>query len=187
MTKPANAAEDPNELPEEEASLYRKQLGIDPKLIDGPIEQTDFSPLEDDEERRTGQQFFQDKIFDAMRYWSQFTNYSIDLDDGTKLKFYRVPATKSQLNQLDELSAITASRYVYTPKGKKKFLDPMELLQKQRELERLKVNTYLRLYDTNKPPTMEQIGHVADSTDIDGILEACHAISESKWHQGKKG
>ena len=44
MTKPANAAEDPAELPQEERELYEKQLGLDPKLVNGPIAQEEFAP-----------------------------------------------------------------------------------------------------------------------------------------------
>ena len=39
---------------------------------------------------------------------------------------------------------------------------------------------------TKKPMTLDEVNHVADSTIIDSILEACFAITLAKWTEGKK-
>jgi hypothetical protein len=172
LTNKVKVAVDPNELPEEERATFLQNLG------------EDFQPSI--QEEGDGTDFFQNKSIDAMRYWSQFTNYSIPMDQGDSLKIYRVPATKKQINEIQDLSATIAAKYELTPKGQKKFLDPLELRRKEKELELLKINIYLRKEKGDQPPTMKELEHVADSTMIDGILESCVAVSMAKWHQGKK-
>jgi hypothetical protein len=39
---------------------------------------------------------------------------------------------------------------------------------------------------TGKMMTPDELKHVADSTIIDSILEACFAITVAKWAEGKK-
>lgn len=136
---------------------------------------------ETDDKLTTGQKFFADKATNAMVYWSQFTHYSLELEDGTKLRIYRVPASKRAKRAIELLAMEIALGK--NDDGKKYTVKQFD--EKNQEMETLRVNTYLRDEKTDKPPTMEQIMSVADSTEIDGILEACSAVTLSKWTQGK--
>ena len=161
----------------------------DPVIAKKDLPSDEQFQLEDQEvldETTTPTEFFQNKATDAMRFWSQFINYSLDLDDGTKLKIYRKPATKKELDELRDLSAELAAGGTYK-KGKFKAWNPLEARLKEKELEKKKVDVYLRKQDTNQPPTTEELSHVLDSGDLEGIIEAAFAVSMSKWHQGKKG
>ena len=165
--------------PEEQWQLderMRKQIE-DEKAAYGNIGQIE----EEEEGLTTGQKFFAEKATNAMVYWSQKTHYSLDLEDGSKLNIYRVPASKRSKREIERLALeIAEGRDEHGKKYTARMFDEMN-----QRMEELRVNTYLRDEKTNKPPTMDQIMSVADATEIDGILEACTAITLSKWTQGK--
>jgi hypothetical protein len=105
------------------------------------------------------------------------------MDDGTTRHFRRVPITKYESDELLDISAeIQGMKTIDTDQT----LTVGQVRQKQKLLDQLKAKYYLRDVKTGKPMTMEEVKHVADSTIIDSILEACFAITIAKWAEGKK-
>lgn len=127
--------------------------------------------------------WFQKKTTEGFKYWAQFTEYVIKMDDGRKERYRRVPITKYESDELLDLSAeVQGMRTIDTDQ----VLTVLQVRQKQKLLDQLKAKYYLRNVKTGKPMTVQELHHVADSTIIDSILEACFAITIAKWAEGKK-
>ncbi len=67
-----------------------------------------------------------------------------------------------------------------------KVLSVTEVRKRQKSLDKLKAAYYMKNVKTGKMMTPNELKHVADSTIIDSILEACFAITVAKWAEGKK-
>jgi hypothetical protein len=105
------------------------------------------------------------------------------MDDGRKERYKRVPITKYESDELLDLSAeVQGMRSLDTDQT----LTVLQVRQKQKLLDQLKAKYYLRNVKTGKPMSIQELHHVADSTIIDSILEACFAITIAKWAEGKK-
>ena len=137
--------------------------------------------------------WFQKKTTEGFKYWAGFTEYIIKMDDGSKRRYKRVPITKYESDELLDVSAEIQSMktidYQTDNEGKViagKVLNPIEVRQRGKLLDQLKAKYYLRDVKTGKPMSIEEVKHVADSTIIDSILEACFAITIAKWAEGKK-
>jgi hypothetical protein len=127
--------------------------------------------------------WFQKKTVEGFRYWAGFTQYKIKFDDGSKQIYERQPLTKYQSDELLDLSAeIQGMRAMDSDK----VLSVTEVRKKQKALDKLKAVYYMKNVKTGKMMTPEELKHVADSTIIDSILEACFAITVAKWAEGKK-
>lgn len=134
------------------------------------------------DEQENALDWFQKKTTEGFKYWAGFTEYVIKMDDGRKERYKRVPITKYESDELLDLSAeIQGMRTVDD-----QVLTVLQVRQKQKLLDQLKAKYYLRNVKTGKPMTIEELHHVADSTIIDSILEACFAITIAKWAEGKK-
>jgi len=137
--------------------------------------------------------WFQHKSTESMKYWAQFTQFKIKMDDGSFRVYDRVPITKYQANEIFDLHAeiqsLRSIDYEEDAKGRViagKKLSPTEARRKQNLLDQLKAKYYLRNAKTGEPMSATELLHVADSTIIDGILEACTGITLAKWAEGKK-
>lgn len=138
---------------------------------------------EDERESSKAVQWFANKTTEGFRYWAQFTQYKIKMDDGRIEHYERRPITKYQADELLDLSSeIQGMRDVNTDKP----ITVTQARQKQKQLDALKAKYYMINLRTKKPMSMEEVKHVADSTVIDSILEACFAITLAKWTEGKK-
>jgi hypothetical protein len=127
--------------------------------------------------------WFQKKTVEGFRYWAGFTQYKIKFDDGSKTTYERQPLTKYQSDELLDLSAeIQGMRDLENDK----VLSVTEVRKRQKTLDKLKAAYYMKNVKTGKMMTPEELRHVADSTIIDSILEACFAITVAKWAEGKK-
>lgn len=127
--------------------------------------------------------WFQKKTVEGFRYWAQYTQYKIKFDDGSKVIYERQPLTKYQSDELLDLSAeIQGMREIDSDK----ILSVTEVRKRQKALDKLKAAYYMKNVKTGKMMTPEELSHVADSTIIDSILEACFAITVAKWAEGKK-
>ncbi len=127
--------------------------------------------------------WFQKKTVEGFRYWAGFTQYKIKFDDGSKTTYERQPLTKYQSDELLDLSAeIQGMRDLENDK----VLSVTEVRKRQKSLDKLKAAYYMKNVKTGKMMTPEELKHVADSTIIDSILEACFAITVAKWAEGKK-
>ena len=127
--------------------------------------------------------WFQKKTVEGFRYWAQYTQYKIKFDDGSKTTYERQPLTKYQSDELLDLSAeIQGMREMDSDK----VLSVTEVRKRQKALDKLKAAYYMKNVKTGKMMTPEELSHVADSTIIDSILEACFAITVAKWAEGKK-
>jgi hypothetical protein len=127
--------------------------------------------------------WFQKKTVEGFRYWAGFTQYKIKFDDGSKQIYERQPLTKYQSDELLDLSAeIQGMRAMDSDK----VLSVTEVRKKQKALDKLKAVYYMKNVKTGKMMTPDELKHVADSTIIDSILEACFAITVAKWAEGKK-
>jgi hypothetical protein len=127
--------------------------------------------------------WFQKKTVEGFRYWAGFTQYKIKFDDGSKTTYERQPLTKYQSDELLDLSAeIQGMRDLENDK----VLSVTEVRKRQKTLDKLKAAYYMKNVKTGKMMTPEELKHVADSTIIDSILEACFAITVAKWAEGKK-
>jgi len=127
--------------------------------------------------------WFQKKTVEGFRYWAGFTQYKIKFDDGSKATYERQPLTKYQSDELLDLSAeIQGMREIDSDK----ILSVTEVRKRQKTLDKLKAAYYMKNVQTGKMMTPEELSHVADSTIIDSILEACLAITVAKWAEGKK-
>jgi hypothetical protein len=127
--------------------------------------------------------WFQKKTVEGFRYWAGFTQYKIKFDDGSKQIYERQPLTKYQSDELLDLSAeIQGMRDMETDK----VLSVTVVRKKQKALDKLKAAYYMKNMKTGKMMTPDELRHVADSTIIDSILEACFAITVAKWAEGKK-
>ncbi|SRR5580765_4907 len=134
-----------------------------------------------------GMQFFAERAAESMAYWAKFDHYDIEMTDGSFLKVYRVRAPKFALEKMKDLDAeIRSGRNINDPEI---MLNPMQLRKKDIELDEMKWNTYMRFQEgehANEPVKREDVMDAADSTVPDGIVEACLAISVSKWTEAKK-
>jgi hypothetical protein len=127
--------------------------------------------------------WFQKKTVEGFRYWAGFTQYKIKFDDGSKQIYERQPLTKYQSDELLDLSAeIQGMRDLENDK----VLSVTEVRKRQKSLDKLKAVYYMKNVKTGKMMTPDELKHVADSTIIDSILEACFAITVAKWAEGKK-
>jgi len=127
--------------------------------------------------------WFQKKTVEGFRYWAQFLQYKIKFDDGSKATYERQPLTKYQSDELLDLSAeIQGMREIDSDK----VLSVTEVRKRQKALDKLKAAYYMKNVKTGKMMTPDELSHVADSTIIDSILEACFAITVAKWAEGKK-
>jgi len=127
--------------------------------------------------------WFQKKTVEGFRYWAGFTQYKIKFDDGSKTTYERQPLTKYQSDELLDLSAeIQGMREIDSDRA----LSVTEVRKRQKALDKLKAAYYMKNVKTGKMMTPEELSHVADSTIIDSILEACFAITVAKWAEGKK-
>jgi hypothetical protein len=127
--------------------------------------------------------WFQKKTVEGFRYWAQFLQYKIRFDDGSKQTYERQPLTKYQSDELLDLSAeIQGMQDMNTGKT----LSVTQVRKKQKALDKLKAAYYMKNIKTGKMMTPDELYHVADSTIIDSILEACFAITVAKWAEGKK-
>ena len=183
--KPPN----PEDLPPEE----RFQLEPNPELY-GEFSDEDRQVARERMETvtSTGQVFdedsnaldwFQKKTVEGFRYWAGFTQYKIKFDDGSKTTYERQPLTKYQSDELLDLSAeIQGMRDLENDK----VLSVTEVRKRQKSLDKLKAAYYMKNVKTGKMMTPNELKHVADSTIIDSILEACFAITVAKWAEGKK-
>jgi hypothetical protein len=127
--------------------------------------------------------WFQKKTVEGFRYWAGFTQYKIKFDDGSKTTYERQPLTKYQSDELLDLSAeIQGMRDLENDK----VLSVTEVRKRQKSLDKLKAAYYMKNVKTGKMMTPDELKHVADSTIIDSILEACFAITVAKWAEGKK-
>jgi len=141
------------------------------------------SNIPSEEFARGGMQFFSDRAAESMAFWAKYDHYDIEMKDGTFMKVYRVKAPKYALEAMKDLNAeITSQIDLKTDQP----LNPMQVRKKEIEYDRLKWETYMRHVGTNEPVTREEIMDAADSTVPDGIVEACIAISISKWTEAKK-
>ena len=119
----------------------------------------------------------------VLGYWAGFTQYKIKFDDGSKTTYERQPLTKYQSDELLDLSAeIQGMRDLENDK----VLSVTEVRKRQKSLDKLKAAYYMKNMKTGKMMTPDELKHVADSTIIDSILEACFAITVAKWAEGKK-
>lgn len=177
----------PEDLPPEE----RFQLESNPELY-GEFSDEDRQVARERMETVTAQVFdedsnaldwFQKKTVEGFRYWAGFTQYKIKFDDGSKQIYERQPLTKYQSDELLDLSAeIQGMRDLENDK----VLSVTEVRKRQKSLDKLKAAYYMKNVKTGKMMTPEELKHVADSTIIDSILEACFAITVAKWAEGKK-
>lgn len=127
--------------------------------------------------------WFQKKTVEGFRYWAGYTQYKIKFDDGSKQIYERQPLTKYQSDELLDLSAeIQGMREMDTDK----VLSVTDVRKRQKALDKLKAAYYMKNVKTGKMMTPDELKHVADSTIIDSILEACFAITVAKWAEGKK-
>jgi hypothetical protein len=127
--------------------------------------------------------WFQKKTVEGFRYWAGFTQYKIKFDDGSKVIYERQPLTKHQSDELLDLSAeIQGMRDIDNDKP----LSVTDVRKRQKTLDKLKAAYYMKNVRTGKMMTPDELDHVADSTIIDSILEACFAITVAKWAEGKK-
>ena len=127
--------------------------------------------------------WFQKKTVEGFRYWAGFTQYKIKFDDGSKTTYERQPLTKYQSDELLDLSAeIQGMREIDSDK----VLSVTQVRKRQKALDKLKAAYYMKNVKTGKMMTPSELKHVADSTIIDSILEACFAITVAKWAEGKK-
>lgn len=131
----------------------------------------------------SGTKFFQERAADSLAYWAQFDHYDIEMKDGSYLKIYRVPAPKFALEELKNLNAEISSGLDFNTM---KILNPMEIRKKEILFDEAKYHTYLRHQKDNLPVMRADIMDAKDSTVPDGIVEACLAISLSKWTEAKK-
>jgi hypothetical protein len=127
--------------------------------------------------------WFQKKTVEGFRYWAQFLQYKIKFDDGSKQTYERQPLTKYQSDELLDLAAeIQGMQDMNTGKA----LSITQVRKRQKALDKLKAAYYMKNVKTGKMMTPDELYHVADSTIIDSILEACFAITVAKWAEGKK-
>lgn len=182
--KPPN----PEDLPPEE----RFQLESNPELY-GEFTDEDRQVARERMETVTGTSqvfdednaldWFQRKTVEGFRYWAGFTQYKIKFDDGSKTTYERQPLTKYQSDELLDLSAeIQGMHEMDTDK----VLSVTDVRKRQKALDKLKAAYYMKNIKTGKMMTPDELKHVADSTIIDSILEACFAITVAKWAEGKK-
>lgn len=133
-----------------------------------------------------GMQFFSERAAESMAYWAKFDHYEIEMKDGNYLKVYRVRAPKFALEAMKDLDAeIRSAIDINTNQT----LNQIQIRRKEKELEEMKCNTYLRFQDgpkANEPVKRDDLMDAADNTVPDGITEACLAISISKWTEAKK-
>ena len=127
--------------------------------------------------------WFQKKTVEGFRYWAGFTQYKIKFDDGSKTTYERQPLTKYQSDELLDLSAEIQGMHDLE---NDKVLSVTEVRKRQKSLDKLKAAYYMKNVKTGKMMTPNELKHVADSTIIDSILEACFAITVAKWAEGKK-
>jgi hypothetical protein len=161
------------DLPEEEREIYQKQLELDEKQATQEIAYRDFTQdkaqVFDQTEPENALDWFQKKTTEGFKYWAQFTQYKIKMDDGRVEHYQRQPITKYQSDELlDVSSEIQGMKELDTEKA----LTVTQVRQKQKLLDQLKAKYYLFNLKTKKPMSMEEVKHVADSTIIDSILEA---------------
>jgi hypothetical protein len=183
----------PEDLPPEEqfqvtsnsnADLYGEFTDEDRQVARQRMEEVTSSPTstvfdQDD----NALDWFQKKTVEGFRYWAGFTQYKIKFDDGSKVIYERQPLTKYQSDELLDLSAeIQGMREIDSDK----ILSVTEVRKRQKTLDKLKAAYYMKNVKTGKMMTSEELSHVADSTIIDSILEACLAITVAKWAEGKK-
>lgn len=178
----------PEDLPPEE----QFQLSNNPELY-GEFSDEDRQVARQQMEAVTGTQvfdeetnaldWFQKKTVEGFRYWAGFLQYKIKFDDGSKVTYERQPLTKYQSDELLDLSAeIQGMREMDSDK----VLSVTAVRKKQKALDKLKAAYYMKNVKTGKMMTPDELKHVADSTIIDSILEACFAITVAKWAEGKK-
>jgi hypothetical protein len=142
-----------------------------------------FDQEQDEQDQSKAVQWFANKTTEGFKYWAQFSQYKIKMDDGRIEHYERRPITKYQADELLDLSSeIQALRDINTEKK----LTVTQVRQKQRTLDALKAKYYMFNLRTKKPMSLDEVNHVADSTIIDSILEACFAITLAKWTEGKK-
>jgi len=135
------------------------------------------------DEEENAVEWFQKKTVEGFKYWAQFTQYRIKMDDGRIITYERVPITKYQSDELLDLSSeIQAGRDIDTDR----VLSATKIRQKQKQLDIMRAKYYMRNVKTGQPMAPEELKHAADSTIIDSILEACTAITLAKWAEGKK-
>ena len=127
--------------------------------------------------------WFQKKTVEGFRYWAGFTQYKIKFDDGSKTTYERQPLTKYQSDELLDLSAEIQGMHDLE---NDKVLSVTAVRKRQKALDKLKAAYYMKNMKTGKMMTPDELKHVADSTIIDSILEACFAITVAKWAEGKK-
>jgi hypothetical protein len=134
----------------------------------------------------SGGQFFADRAAESMAYWAKYDHYEIEMTDGSYLKVYRVRAPKFALEAMKNLNAeILSGLDINTNMP----LNQMQIRKKEIEFDEMKWATYMRYQDgdhANEPVKREDVMDAADSTVPDGIVEACVAISISKWTEAKK-
>jgi hypothetical protein len=206
---------DPNDLPKEERELLEKQKAIgneppkegeemgstlskeDQELVNATGEanapsipvtgsggsrarKADISPTQF---AIGGMQFFSERAAESMAYWAKYDHYEIEMTDGSFLKVYRVRAPKFALEAMKNLNAEILSQLDINTNVP---LNPMQIRKKEIEFDQMKWNTYMRHQGTNEPVKREEVMDAADSTVPDGIVEACIAISISKWTEAKK-
>lgn len=177
-----------DQLPEEEKFQLAEQ---DPLIHE--MTNVDYTTERVFDEQENALDWFQKKTTEGFKYWAGFTEYVIKMDDGRKERYKRVPITKYESNELLDISAeIQGMKTIDYEEDKNgtviagKRLSVIEVRRKGDLLDQLKAKYYLRNVKTGKPMSIEELMHVADSTIIDSILEACFAITIAKWAEGKK-
>jgi len=181
-----NAAEDPNELAPEDRETYLKQLD----LVDGDIEQPEFTPKSKSEQEQTKNEevlnfmsIISKQAGEDLAYYAQFEKFEFEMDDGTVNKYYRVSPTQYEWDELEDLRAEV--------EGNEALDDGHKLTQRERRLktkllEQLKAKYYLRDVKTHKPMSEEIHAHIKNSSRIGAILDACVVVGLHKAVQGKK-
>jgi hypothetical protein len=180
----------PEDLPPEEqfqvasnADLYGEFTDEDRQVARQRMEEVTSSTSAVFDEDDNALDWFQKKTVEGFRYWAGFTQYKIKFDDGSKATYERQPLTKYQSDELLDLSAeIQGMREIDSDRA----LSVTEVRKRQKALDKLKAAYYMKNVKTGKMMTPEELSHVADSTIIDSILEACFAITVAKWAEGKK-
>jgi len=204
---------DPKDLPKEERELLEKQKAINEAPKEGEELKSNLSAEDQELVNATGEsnapsyqtgsggsrarksdfpetqftlpgrEFFAERAAESMAYWARYDHYEIEMTDGSFLKVYRVKAPKFALEGLKDLNAEIASGIDMKTD---KVMNPMQIRKKEIEFDKLKWETYMRHVGTNTPVTRDEVMDAADSTVPDGIVEACIAISISKWTEAKK-
>ncbi len=188
MVKPANAAEDPDELAPEDREIYEKQLGLKPELITGTIAQEEFTPpvsvpKPNEKEAKNFMLALTEQAGQDLVYYAGQERFDFEMDDGTIKKFYRVSPTQYEWDELEDLRAEVEGGEAMDDGHK---LTQREKRLKTKLLEQLKAKYYLRDAKTHKPMSAEVHAHIKNSSRIGAILDACVVVGLHKAVQGKK-